>query len=517
MRQLIAGRRGALLLFTLSAALASCSAKETEFFTFVDQGRGEIVAFVDGTPAGATVRLVGEGIDVSGLADEEGHVFSGLPEGAYTLTVTPPQGMSCVPTSVQVTLGGATLDGEAFFDCIPMPGSINFTLTGVSASTLFPLTLSGAGNLSGQLGLAGLEFGQAVPGTWNWMLGSSDDYTCLPGEGSFTLEPGGSYSQAISCAANTGGLSVTVLGATAMVSFSGPESGSSSVGGSPVSFDDLTPGTYTVSVSSPDGFTCLPSSSQVTVTAGEVTQVVFECEALTGTITATVAGATAQVNYSGAASGGGAVGSTPVAFNDLPSGSYTVVVESPDGFTCEPESIAVTLDPGETETVAFTCEAEPAEEAVEYDVDLGGLQAPGVVAAGIYQRAVLNAALVAVATMNLRAFGGNTFYGTSPDRIGFGGSSGWEIDALFPVAALVFRIQVLRLCALNATLSASNFITIGHYNAALVLLASNQITATGCFNYPVPDGARYIRLSGPGVGFADINLIRLIGLLVPPP
>lgn len=495
-----------------------CAAKEAEFFSLLSGSSGTIEAEVLGAPDGATIQVTGNGINESRLVGSTVSAFPALPFGTYTVVIAPPDGYTCNPTSMQVTISETDPIRRASFTCSPMPGSFAVGLAGLSGGAQLDFSLTGPSPKSGSIGAAGLTFTGLLPGSYGWTYPEIDGYDCNPASGTFVLEPGETETASVSCVQTDGGITVSVSGATAMVSFSGPESGGGSVGSTPVNFAGLTPGTYTVSISNPTGVTCLPTSAQVTVTAGANTPVSFACTPLPATITATVSGATAQVNYSGAATGGGSVGSSPVAFTGLPTGNYTVTVVAPDGFTCTPESVAVTLTAGENEAVGFACEEEEPEEVVEYDIDLAGLQSPGVVAAGIYQRAVLNAALVTVATMNLRAFGGSTFYGTGPNRIGFGGSSGWEMDVLFPVAALVFRVQFLRLCALNAVLSAGNFIEIGYYNTALLLLATSQIIASpGCFNFPTPAGTRYIRLSGPAVGFADINGLRLFGVLVPPP
>lgn len=510
-------RLAALVALVLAAA---CDEKDSDFFTtVVGEGDGTLGLAVNGAPLGATVTVTRNGSSVfSGVVGATPHVVEGLVFGTYQVTITPPAGYDCGTGSVSVIVNAITPDPDVVFTCAAPVGSFALSLSGLGSGLSLDMALDGPVNRVGTLGSAGLSFVELPFGTYTWTYPQLSGYGCDPTEGEFTLNTAGQQATAqVSCVATEGSLQVSVAGATASVSYSGPESGGGAVGATPVVFPGLMPGNYTVSVSDPIGFSCTPLSQPAAITAGATTSVQVTCTALPGAVTATVSGTTAQVNHTGTASGGGAVGGTPVVFGDLPAGNYTFAIVQPAGFDCTPATIPVVLAAGGAETVEFTCEPEEPEELVEYSIDLAGfLGAPGAVAPGAYQRAVRDALLVAVATMTINTIGAQTFFGTSPDRLGFNGTSGYELDVLFPVAALFFRIRALQVCTINAALSGSNFLAVSYYTAALVLLSTASITsAPGCFWLDVPLGTRFVRMLGPAVGFVDIHNLLMRGVLEP--
>lgn len=507
-----------LLIMALAVSALACSEKGLEFFSLADPATGTIEAVVDGTPAGATVQLVGEGVNTSQVVGNLVYSFTGLPYGSYNVNVTSPLGYVCEPTTREILISELVPLRRASFECTPTPGSFALSVAGLSGNSALDFNLTGPTPRSGSVGVQGMSFTGLLPGTYQWTYPQLDGYNCTPAAGGFELAPGEAETAAVQCTSTEGGIQVTVLGATAMVMYNGPETGGASVGSTPVRFDNLTPGNYNVTVSNPPGFNCLPASTPVTVTAGTVSQVTIECEPLPATIIATVFGTTAQVNYSGAASGGGAVGPSPVSFTPLPAGNYSVTISAPEGFICAPEAVAVTLAAGESKSVEFECEAEEEEpEEVEYSVDLSGFQgAPGAVPPGSYQAQVRDATLTAIAAITIATIGNQTFFGIGPNRLGFGGTSGYEFDIFFQVALKVFQIRAMQICAINAALSGDNALALTFYTAALVLIHSTAITSSpGCAWYDVPEGTRYVRLVGPPVGFADIHNILLRGFLVP--
>jgi hypothetical protein len=509
-----------LPLLAVAASSLACSEKGLEFFSLGGPTTGTIEAVVDGTPAGATVQLTGEGVSKSQLVGSQVHSFSGLPYGTYVVSVTAPQGYVCEPTTRELTISEPVPIRRASFECAQTPGSFALSVAGLSGNSRLDVNLAGPTPKNGSVGVEGMTFTGLLPGSYQWTYPQLDGYDCAPADGSFDLAPGEQESASVQCTPTEGGIQVTVLGATALVMYNGPETGSANVGATPVRFENLTPGNYNVTVSSPPGFNCLPASTPVTVTAGTVSQVTIECAPQPATITATVFGATAQVNYSGPANGGGEVGATPVSFTPLPAGNYNVTLVEPEGFTCAPESVAVTLAAGETKSVEFECEPEEGEEEpeeVEYSVDLTGFQgSPGGVPPGSYQVPVRDATLTAIAAIAVATIGNQTFFGTGPNRLGFGGTSGYELDVFFQVALRVFQIRALQVCAINAALSGDNAVALTFYSASLVLIGSLAITSSpGCAWYDAPEGTRYVRMIGPPVGFADVYNILLRGFLIP--
>lgn len=511
MRQLTRGRRGALLA-ALLAALAGCTPKEAEFFTFVGGGLGEIVAYVDGTPDGAMVRLVGEGVDVSGLADDEGHVFQALPPGSYTLTVTPPAGYTCMPTTTTVTITDSDLDGEAVFTCSPQPGTVTFTSTGLTGSTTFPITLMDGTTLNGSFGSSGASFTNVHPGDWSWALGVTAGYDCTPDSGTFTLAPGGSFTQGIDCLALFGALSVAVTGTgtTHAVNYTGPENGSVQAGETPVVVQ-VVPGQYTLALGAPSGYTC-PSTQQATVTAGGTANVTFACTAQPGTITVTQTGApTATVGYTGPTNGSVAAAdgvATPV--NNLPAGTYTFNITNPGGYTCAPASVQQALAPGGSENVAFTC-TPAAVQPQTVSVSIGEIQgSAGAVPANTYPVSLRDGSNTVVGNTTIRSSGGNNFIGFSPTRLGLGSGAFYRLDLDVDVSGQPFNVVGMAVCTVNGAVSGGSPFVITYRDAAEAVVGTENVTSVPtCVWSVVPGGARYADFTWPNAGFVDFNGLQL--------
>lgn len=425
-------------------------------------------------------------------------------------------------TGVALLVGGCSVKDSDFFTMVAeQHGTIMVSVNGTPSGAAVRVT----GNNFDQTRTVGSDMSEFVAldfGSYAVSVTAPEGYTCTPSTALVVVDATTPIqSTTIDCAPLPGSFQLGVSGLVGDVNLAltldGPTPKSGLLGVAGLHLTGLLPGQYQWNLGALDFHECMPLAGEFNLVPGGNASVEVTCEASDGALEIAVFGTTAPVGYSGPVTGGGNVGPTPVTFGELAAGDYNVTITSPSGFECLPVSIPATVTPGHTTTVQFECTPEaPEEELVEYEVDLAGLQSPGAVATGTYPRPLLSAALVAVATINLRAFGGNTFYGTGPNRLGFGGSSGFELDALVPIAALVFRVQFLRVCALNGTLSAGNFVSIGYYSAALALLATSQILASpGCFDFATPLGTRYIRLSGPAVGFIDINGIRLKGVLAP--
>lgn len=264
------------VLLAGAMVLGSCE-KDEAFFTLVGPGNGSIDVVVEGTPAGATVRLTGDGVDETEVVDEVPRVFTGLRYGTYQVTVTPPAGYSCDPLTQTVLINAANPDAEVTFDCLAPFGRFRLSTSGLGGGVFLDASLTGPANRTGQLSSDALEFNDLPIGNYNWTISQAIGWNCLPASGAFTLVAEQLVTAQLDCDATEGGLSVTVTGATANVAYSGPETGGASVGATPTSFGALTPGLYTLSITNPVGFTCLPVSQQATVTAGNTTGVAFAC------------------------------------------------------------------------------------------------------------------------------------------------------------------------------------------------------------------------------------------------
>lgn len=517
MRQHSVRRLGALLggAFLL-LGLGSCEVKDSSFFvvgTGTPGNSGTLGVIVTGTPAGASVRITGPGTDKTVTVGDQGASFANAAFGTYTITVTPPSGYTCTPTTRTVTLSDTDPTGSATFDCTPIPGTVSFTSTGLAGSTAFGISLMDGTTLTGQLGSSGATFTNVHPGDWSWQLGTTVGFTCTPMNGNFTLDPGATFTQAISCVSQLGTLAmaVTGTGTTHTVNYTGPQSGSVQAGETPVTAN-VTPGQYTISfLTPPSGYTCV-NPSPVTVTAGQTTTATLACSADPGTITVTQAAApSAVVDYTGPVSGSlNAPNGTPVPVPNLPAGMYTFTITDPSGFTCTPSSVPVTLAPGGTEDAQFTCTTSGGGLPTTVGVDLANLQgSAGAVPSGTYTRPLLDGA-TPVGTIDVSTIGAQTFYGTSPFRLGSGPNSGWRFQLGVSVNSQPYSVSGFAVCALNTTLDVSHTMDITYRDASLSSLGVDHVdTAPMCFWGTVPGGTMYIDVTGPNDRFIDINGLQL--------
>jgi hypothetical protein len=271
---LTAFRLAALTLISC-IAMAACSEKAAEFFLLTT---GDLGVTVNGAPAGATV-TVSQGGEVvaSGTVGAQERVFEFLPVGTYTVTVTPPPGSQCSPQTQVVEVPSDDFVAIRF-DCAPLTGNVAISVTGTTG----PVTV-------GLIGPSGARTAQ-VTGTHT--------------------------------------------------------------------FTDLEPGTYTVSVSPPQGFTCSPSTQQVQVAPGGTATAEIDCMQQPGSIQATVIGGTAEVTVTGqGVTRTMTVGSSPVTYGNLPPGSYAVTITEPSGYTCAPLVRTVNVPAGGTASASFACMA----------------------------------------------------------------------------------------------------------------------------------------------------------------
>lgn len=120
-----------LLLFALLLPASACEEKTALFFVpaVVPPATIQGTVTLDGEPAeGVTVTLSG---DASGSVETSGgsYAFEGLGPGTYTVTVTPPAGTSCTPTSHDVTLEAGDAETEDFACESSVPGTSEVTGT----------------------------------------------------------------------------------------------------------------------------------------------------------------------------------------------------------------------------------------------------------------------------------------------------------------------------------------------------------------------------------------------------
>ncbi len=494
----------------LAAALAACSEKAAEFFSYLDGGLGTIATTVNGAPNGASLHLTGNGVNRTQTVGSAGYAFTGLDDGSYNVAITDPAGLHCTPADADVTITPFNRFPSVTYECSALPGTIIFTTTGITDNTFFDLSLTGASTLTDQLGSNGHTFQNALPGHYDWNISASLRYDCAPKTGSFDLAAGATYQRTIDCTSTLGGLalSVTGTGTTHAITYSGPESGTVQAGETPVTIHVL-PGQYSATIPIVTNFTC-NNPVQGAVTTGGSTNLVIACVANPGTITVTQTGApSATVNYTGP-SGGGIVASNGVGvpINNLAPGTYTFTVVDPVGYTCSPKpNVQVTLTAGGTGNAAFSC--TPAV-AMTYTVDLTNAFTPGIVTTGTTVPVLQGATPVGTATLDL--FGpGNNYFGNTPFRIGFDWNAIWFLHN-FTTGGSNYQFTHLDFCA-TSSFSGARFIGVTYVDDALQTLGTATLSSgPACFSGNAPAGTTGVRFTGAGSGSFDINNIQVTGV-----
>jgi len=493
--------------------VGSCDEKDSDFFTTtVGDGGGTLGLRVNGTPAGATVTVTRNGSSVfSDVVSTTSRILEGLTFGTYQVTVTPPAGYDCGTETVSVTINDATPDPDVEFNCAPPVGSFQLGVTGLGSGLSLAMTLDGPVDRTGQLGLAGLTFSDLPLGDYNWNLQARVDYTCAPLGGAFTLNTGGQQATAqVGCTPVDGSLQVAVSGATANVSYTGPETGGGPVGSTPVVFPGLTPGTYVVSIVNPTGFTCGTNNQQVTVNPAATTSVQFTCTPTPGTVNVTVVGGPATVQYTGPTPGSVSAGATATPVTGLAPGSYTFSIPVPPaGATCT-GPVMINLAAGATASASFTCTTGGGLTSVLLDLP-GTIPCPGLVPSGTYPNQLLNPNTLAPVgtTTSVSTIGSPVFCGTSPGRVGFGDGEGYRFGTTFTIAGQAWNVLGFGMCATSTFSGGVNLLNVTYRNAGLGSLGSEQMTTgPGCFWGVVPAGTAFVDVTASGALSLDINTIR---------
>jgi hypothetical protein len=484
--------------------LTACAEKAAAFFAGIGV-TGDITVAVSGIPNGTNVQLLGNGIDQTQLADAP-VTFMDVPFGMYGLNlVNIPAGYRCEEPHLDVTLSSSQPHVDASFSCHQLPGQISFGVTGLLGSTTAMVNYTGPENGSVSVGSASSSDVTVTAGTYMVNIVDPTNYSCS-GNATITVQPDATVSAQFQCAQLPGVLSVTVLGATATVAYSGPMSGSASVDGTPVAFGNLTPATYTLTITNPPNMDCTPHTTTASVPANDTARVEFECHTAVGIVTVTVTGATAQVDFTGPQTGGTAVTGTHE-FTNLLAGTYTFTITDPANYSCNPPSHDVVLAAGDSVHIVFDC--SPAMvQPLTVGVDLSNLLgAPGAVPPGDYTRNVLDGATVA-GTIKLTTLG-TDFWSDFPDRVGSAANSGWRLDVGFKVYNQDFNVTGFAACPINVSLSALHYVTFTYRDASLNVLGQDQITNTACNWSTVPSGTRYIDFFAPDDRSADFTNIQL--------
>jgi parallel beta-helix repeat protein len=242
---------------------------------------GTISPASDGS--GVAVTIGGDANAVTTANSSGNYSFAGVANGSYTLTASK-SGFSFTPPSSQVTVNGANVAG------------VNFTASTVVAKT-FTLsgTISPAGNGSGAAitlsGAANAVTTANSSGTYSFANLTNGSYSVTPSKSGFSFTPpssqvtvnGGNVAgvnfTASAVVTNTFSISGTIIpaanGSGVTMKLGGAGTATTMTNGSGnYTFASLASGSYTVSASK-NGLTFTPPSSQVTVSAANVTGVNF--------------------------------------------------------------------------------------------------------------------------------------------------------------------------------------------------------------------------------------------------
>lgn len=246
-----------------------------------------IAGTVSGTVAATvTVSLSGTSTAVTTTDGSGNYSFVGLSNGSYSVTPSK-SGFIFAPTSLPVTISGASVPGQNFSSS-PVPTfSIGGTISGAVASAV-TISLSGAATAS-----------TTTDGTGNYIFAglANGSYTVTPADSGFTFTPSnqpvtisGSNATGVNFAAAavptwsiSGNITPTNLSTGATVTLSGATSGSTVVDGSGnYTFTKLQPGSYQITPTG-SGLSFTPPNQTVSLSTGNAAGVNFTAQTASAT------------------------------------------------------------------------------------------------------------------------------------------------------------------------------------------------------------------------------------------
>jgi hypothetical protein len=311
---------------------------------------------------GVTVTLGGAASRTTTTDAGGAYVFTGLLDGAYTVTPSL-SGYAFNPVSRAATVSGANVTGLDFAASTSTGGthSISGTVSGaVTSGVTLALT---AGPVGGSVvsGASGSYTITGLPDGTYTVTPSLAGYSFAPTSLSVTVAGADVTGQSFTSTALTYSVSghVTGLGSTsATVTLGGAASATTTTdSGGMFTFTGLTNGSYTVTPTAA-GYTFTPASRSVTVTGGDVSGVDFTAAlAAVYTVSGTVSGSVASgvtVTLSGTASATTTTnGAGTYSFGSLTNGSYTVT-PSLSHYAFTPASRTVTVSGASVGAQNFT-------------------------------------------------------------------------------------------------------------------------------------------------------------------
>jgi uncharacterized protein (TIGR03437 family) len=307
--------------------------------------------------SGATIALTGTSTATTTANASGSYTFSGLANGAYTVTPSK-SGYTFSPVSVAVTVSGANVTAASFTATAQtwtITGGVGTSGSGATIALTGTATATTTANASGAYTFSGLANGS---------------YTLTPSLTGFTFSPAslavtvsGANVTAASFTATaqtwtiTGGVGTSGSGATIALTGTSTATTTANASGS-YTFSGLANGAYTVTPSK-TGYTFSPASVAVTVSGANVTAASFTATPQTWTITGGVgtSGSGATIALTGTSTATTtANASGAYTFSGLANGSYTIT-PSLTGYTFSPASVAVTVSGANVTAPSFTAQS----------------------------------------------------------------------------------------------------------------------------------------------------------------
>lgn len=339
-----------------------------------------------GTGAGAQIALTGAAT-ANVTADSSGNFsFTGLPNGAYTVTPSKTS-VSFSPASRNVTVSGGNVLGVSFTATssgggTPSTYSISGTVSPMSLGANVAVTLTGAFTTAATTDASGAyTFTGLANGTYS-VTPSSTGATFAPANTSVTINGANQTGVNFTATASGGGggggtpttytisgaVSPSSLGAGVQVALGGAATATAITDSSGnFSFASLANGSYTVTPSG-SSLSFTPPNRQVTVAGANQTGVNFTASSsggggtpttytISGTISPSSLGAGVQVALGGAANATTTASSGGTySFSGLANGSYTVTPSGPS-LSFSPTNRQVSVNGANVTGANFTASA----------------------------------------------------------------------------------------------------------------------------------------------------------------
>jgi hypothetical protein len=436
--------------------------------------------------SGVTITLSGAASAATTTDGSGNYSFSGLANGAYTITPSK-AGLTFSPSSANATVNGANVTG------------VNFSVATYSLSgTISPASL-GSGATVSLTGTSAAAVTADGTGSFAFSGLVNGSYTVTPSKTGLTFAPAslgetinGASITGISFTVQTFGISGTIspaaLGSGTTVTLSGAASGTATADGSGnYSFTGLINGSYTVTPTK-SGLTFSPTSLPEQINGANIAGANFAVQtySISGTISPPSLGTGSTVTLSGAGSGATtADASGNYSFSGLVNGSYTVT-PSKSGFVFSPGSAAETVNGANITGANFTTQAVQASSlAIDAKVSKDGT-ASTTVATAAFSTTSANELLLAFVTTDYLSGANTTVTGIS------GGGLTWVLVVRTNVQSgtaeiwRAFSPSVLSNITVTATISAKvvSSITVVTFTGAATsgTNGSGAIGATGSAN-----------------------------------